>query len=111
VFLYSENDLDINSLLKSINIYKILQYDSSSRQLLGEDLEYADWIYRNNGAIRPSRVLEISDEIKVVDGPLLNCTGKIIRLDKHKRRAIVEFKFDGIKRQISLTVECISQTN
>lgn len=108
VFLYSEDGLDARqSRVRVTDMYKILQYDGGFKELLYEDSEYSMWIYNNQGNITPSRILSDGEAVQVIDGPLLNCLGRIIRLDKHKRRALVEFNFDGQKRIVSLGADII----
>ena len=108
VFLYSEEVCDKAFRVHVTNMYKMLQYEGGIKELVHEDCDYAMWIYRNHGCISPSKVLSDGETIRVIDGPLLDCQGKIIRLDKHKRRALVEFEFDGHKRVVSLGAECVS---
>ena len=64
-----------------------------------------DWLLRHAGLIKPSRILQTGETIQVVDGPLLDFNGKIVKLDHHKRRAWVEFDFDGQNKVISIGVE------
>ena len=109
IFIYSEISNDIKFLLKSNDIYKVLQYENGVRTLQGQDMEYAMWIYNNHGRIIPSHVFEDGDKIRVVDGPLAEFNGQIIRIEKRKRRALVEFDFDGHKRSVSLSVEFITK--
>jgi transcriptional antiterminator NusG len=77
------------------------------RTLFGEDRDYAVWIYKNQGCIAPSKVLCQGDQVTIVDGPLKECHGIIKRLDKHKRRAWVSFRFAGEERTVSLGVELL----
>ncbi len=94
--------------VRANDMYRILQYDAGIKELSGDDMQYALWIYNNSGYIKSSKLFECGDGIKVIEGPLHSCMGRIIRLDKHKRRAIVEFDFDGCKRTVSLSADCIS---
>jgi hypothetical protein len=98
----------VGNQIRANDMYKMLQYDQGVKELFGDDMQYASWIYNNGGYIKSSRIFECGDEIKVTDGPLQQCMGRIVRLDKHKRRAIVEFDFDGCKRTISLSADCFS---
>ncbi len=105
IFMYTEDPQDLISSPKVKDMYKILEYDPGTRNLTGPDYDYAMWIYNNHGKIIPSQVFEDGDEIKVLDGPMANFGGRIIRIDKRKKRALVEFDFDGKKRQVSLAVD------
>ena len=93
---------------KTHHLYTILNYERGVWTLIGSDAEYADWIYRHHGQISTSRVLSTGDAIQVIAGPLLDSQGTIIKLDKHKRRAWVEFTFDGQKRIVSMGAEWVA---
>lgn len=107
VFLYGEQEMNSSLRDKVFNVYNILQYETGARELIGSDYKYAMWVYGNNGSIATSKVLTEGNTVKVIDGPLLDGLGTIVRLDKHKRRAWVEIDFYGEKRVISLGVECV----
>lgn len=104
VFLYYKDKLPDDILRKLVRHYKLLEYDTGKRELWGYDYEYAMWIYSHNGRIEESKALCEGDTIKVVDGPLAEGIGKIIKLDRHKRRAWVEFDFAGRVFRVSLSV-------
>jgi transcription antitermination factor NusG len=104
VFIYFEEETDLSPIKELTGVYKILQYQSGSRELVGSDLEYALWVYSHKGRIGPSKALVEGSMVKIVDGPLIDGVGKIIRLDRHKRRAWVEFDFDGKIQRVSLSV-------
>ncbi len=88
-----------------LDVCKFLDYHAGVRELLGSDFNYADWILRYNGRIGQSIILQEGERIKVLEGPLKDCEGRIIKLDKRKKRAWVEFTFDGQKRRVSLMVD------
>lgn len=104
VFIYTKETIDFNILKKVQGIYKVLEYEEGVKELIGSDLEYALWIYKHKGKIGISKTLLEGSKVKVVDGPLTDGIGTIIKLDRHKRRVWVEFDFDGIKRKVSLSV-------
>ena len=109
LFLYNDEEttpLDLPS--KVHHLYTVLQYEKGIKALTGSDKEYAEWIYRHHGEMQVSHVLTVGNTIQVINGPLMDCQGTIIKLDKHKRRAWIEFTFDGQKRVISMGAECIS---
>lgn len=109
VFLYSESSEEHIFITRVNNMYSILGYDKDMHELIGDDRNYALWIHRNHGCIGSSKVLKKGDYVRVIDGPLLECSGKIIRTDKHKRRITVEFDFDGKKRNVSLSAEFVTE--
>lgn len=109
VFLYCEEETDLFKSPKLKDIYKVLEYDSGIRNLAGADLDYAMWIYNNHGQIAPSLVFEDGDKVVVTSGALADFKGRIVKIEKRKRRALVEFEFEGVKRQVSLSVEYMAK--
>jgi transcriptional antiterminator NusG len=91
-----------------MDVYKVLGYGTDSRELLDNDYQYAMWIYRHCGNIETSKVILEGSTVRVVDGPLVDGIGTIIRIDRHKRRAWVEFDFYGKKHTVSLSIEDIA---
>lgn len=107
IFLYTDLDFHPNIRRMSRHFFKYLSYEIGSRQLHGNDLAYAEWLYRQHGEIQPSRILATGDRIRVLEGPLTDTFGTITRLDKHKRRVWVNFDFDGQPRTVCLGAQFI----
>ncbi|MHB8063502.1 MAG: transcription termination/antitermination NusG family protein [Ruminiclostridium sp.] len=108
IFLYGEEEIGFQQVKQVLDVYKILDYDVGSRQLVNNDYEYAMWIYRHCGNIDTSKVVLEGSLIRVVDGPLLDGVGTIVRIDRHKRRAWVEMDFSGKKHTVSLSIEDVT---
>lgn len=108
IFVFSDEELTSSFRENVAKIYKVLEYQSGLRSLTGDDYEYSIWIYNNGGNIKPSGILSEGTSIRVVEGPLADGFGKIVKLDRHKRKAWVEFDFDGQKRTVALSAEFIS---
>ena len=104
VFIYVEYEVSFNPMKILSGFYKVLEYQTGKRELIGPDYEYAEWIYRHNGRIGPSKVLVEGSTVKVIDGALIDGIGTITKLDRHKRRAWVEFDFEGRIQRVSLSV-------
>lgn len=104
VFLYVDNEPDFKNVRSLSRVFRLLQYDIGARELTGSDYTYAKWIFRHKGRIEPSKALIEGSTVKVIDGPLANGIGTIVKLDRHKKRAIVEFEFEGVKKRVSLSV-------
>ena len=56
------------------------------------------------GVIGLSNIVIDNDTVKVIDGPLRNYKGFVVKIDKHKGRARVLFKFNGQDHLIDLSV-------
>lgn len=108
VFVYANKKIDINKLARLSDVYVPVQYGDGQRELIGKDLEYALWIYKNQGSIQISKYIQCGETIKVVEGPLTNCVGTIQKMDKHKRRIWISLDFAGRSRLVTLSAECIA---
>ena len=109
IFVFCAGQLPHDLKRKTHNLYKILQYERGIRTLTGPDADYAMWLHRHHGKIATSKILSVGKTVQVIDGPLQDFAGRIVRLDKHKRRAWIEFDFDGHKRTISIGAECLDE--
>lgn len=107
IFLYSDLEFQPNIRLMSRHFFKYLSYELGSRQLIGNDKSYAEWINKYQGKIQPSKIMTIGDRIRVIDGPLVDSFGTIVKLDKHKRRVWVKVDFDGQQRLICLGAQFV----
>lgn len=105
IFLYVREDISFRDINQLLDVYKVLDYGTESKDLVDADYQYAMWIYRHCGKIELSKVVFEGSTVRVVDGPLMDGIGKIVRIDRHKRRAWVEFDFYGKKHTASLSIE------
>lgn len=112
LFLYldEEETLPLFLLHHERDIYKILRYSDGTMELKGDDAHYADWVFNNRGRLEPSRVIyQPKQPIKVIDGPLKDLRGNIVKVDKHHKRVIVEAMFAGAMRKIHLSADFVEQ--
>ncbi len=111
LFLYLEDsEVIAPSLVKQErDVFKILRYTDGSMQLRGGDEEYALWVFQHKGRLKPSKVvLKEGLIIKVLEGPLADMKGRVVKLDKHHKRAVVAFMFAGAERTMNLSVEVLT---
>lgn len=108
IFLYIEEDMKFADIRRLNDVFRILEYGDHTRELAGSDYDYAMWLYRYSGNIETSTVMIEGSNVKVIDGPLKDGVGKIIKIDRHKRRARVEFDFYGNTHTVSLSIEDIT---
>lgn len=109
IFIYSKEKLVFEKDLNITNLYKILQYEDKTKELIGQDYEYALLIYTHNGCLETSKVMTSGSEVRIIDGPLKDLAGKIIKLDKHKKKAWIETVFFNELTTITLGVEFLEE--
>ncbi len=111
IFIYLEDDIPLPLFLinQERNAYKILRNTDLSLALKGADEEYATWVYNHQGTITPSTVkFEEGRLVKIIDGPLFDMKGEIIKVDRHHKRVHVAFDFGGKRQIINVSIQDIS---
>lgn len=101
--------------------YMLRRMSTSSRGLVhnldrtfilhGADKAYAEWIFENNGIIKESEVivhktLKEGTKVQVLDGPMKNLQGRIIRIKKNTK-CLVEIYFLGAARKVNLPIRIV----
>lgn len=104
VFIYSDSEVNLENVKKS-GVHRVLSYGEDFRELHGGDYEFAMWVNKYRGRLEISKALMEGDIVKVVDGPLLDMTVMILRVDRHKQRAFVRFTFMGRKQGLWLSFD------
>jgi len=111
LMLSSEFDLQdrVPEVRRIPGCYGFLRNLDKSVALKGADLQYAAWIMGNKGMIKPSKIeYEEGEPIKVLEGPLKDLHGTILRVDRSSSRVLVAFEFANVVRKVSMPVEFVS---
>ncbi len=110
IFIKAASDAQVFSLLGLEDAISILRYDGGEWRLCGDDAVYAEWIFRYNGVIRLSKAYQIGDRIHIVDGPLKDMEGQIIRIDRRNRNGQVALHVGGNLIKVWLGFELVNET-
>jgi transcriptional antiterminator NusG len=89
---------------KAKGIFRFLQSEGEFQKIRLEEISAIVYMTDETDVIGASKVIAEGGYIEVVSGPLKGYEGKIKRIDKHRRRAKVEFLFDGDKHLIDLGI-------
>jgi hypothetical protein len=93
ILFCTEEDISVSQFMRITSVQNIVFYDDYKWSLRGDDLFYAKWAFNNKGTIGVSVVFMENDEIVITDGPLKDLKGRIIRIDKRNRNALVSLGF------------------
>lgn len=113
LFLYLDDEVDFPTFLinQERNAYKILRYSDGTMALKDEDEKYAHWVYSYQGRFEPSTIVyEEGQLVKIIDGPLKEMVGQIVKIDKRQRRAVVQMMFAGALRNFNLSINIIENS-
>lgn len=105
LFLYTEEELDFEMLLRIEDVYKILGDEVSAHELQGSDKAFADWLWENDGVIGISKIRIVENKLQILSGPMQHFSRKILKLDKHTRNVRIRMDFLGKTSDIWLAFE------
>ena len=109
VFVYVPAGYDIRYISSDNNPYKVLKQQLDLGKLFGEDLAYATWILKQDGLIGISKAVRINQKVKIIEGPLSDLEGYIIKYSPRNRNCLVEMNFMNRTIQTWLPFEYTDQ--
>ena len=101
LFLYSGQPIQ-----SRMNISGIIRFLGNG-ELKGQDLAFAEMIYRRNGIMGNVSLLQEGNRCSVTDPAWEDIHGKVVKMDFGRKRCCIEFEFDGIRRTIWVGYEMI----
>jgi len=108
VFFYADWDMSL-TFESGDKPFCVLTYGEGRYRLAGRDLAYAAWIRRYGGRLPVSYAdRDENGKMRFVKGPLADAVGRIVRLNKRKGRAVVEWDFENGARHFSLSFVWLS---
>ena len=107
VFFENKFEPDWNEICKQKYIYYPLHYTDNDKRLRTNDLHFVKWLKKNNGIIKISKAMEIGKKIKILEGPLKELDGKIVKINKRQKCAGIKLEGEKIKNIIWLSYELI----
>lgn len=110
VFVYcGQKPARQDELARISHVLRVLSYGTGQDALTGRDLEFADWIWRQDGMIGSMKALQIGDWIEITDGVFKQLHGTIIRMDRRRRIFLVSLDGAGAIQRIWLTYEVVEK--
>ena len=94
IFIYSEE-----KIIPHFPINGIIRWLGNG-ELAGNDLEFAKMLYQRNGIIGNVSIAQEGDYCVIADPSWQGMHGRIIKMDRGRKRCCVEFTFDKIKRTL-----------
>ena len=97
LFIYTEEPIDNpRGLYRQDHILRCLGSPDFDYVLQGGDEAFAEMLYQNNGTIGILKAYKEGDRVKLAQGALGRFEGEIIKLDRVKGRAQIQYQFDGV---------------
>ncbi len=101
IFLYPEEPLE--RLFHVPGIIRVL----GNKELQNEDLAFAIMLLEHNGIIGTIRLIEEGDHCIIADPIWGKMEGKVIKIDRGRKRCCVKFVFDVVPRTVWLGYDLV----
>ena len=101
IFFYTDTPID--NTIRFPGVIRIL----GNGELKGEDLAFANMLYDHNGVMGTIQLAEVGQYCTIEDPIWKKMEGKVIKIDRGRKRCCVEFCFDNVKRTVWLGYELI----
>lgn len=75
-------------------VFRVLYAEGREWQLKHENRAFAKWVYDCSGLIDVSKVYVEGEAVRIVDGPLRDIQGNILKVDKRNRNCLVGLRFN-----------------
>lgn len=110
LFIYSEEPLDSFYEINRINgVFRILGLKENGYELTGSDLAFAQMLHNMDGVIGIMRAYQEGEIVKLDNSLFGGFEGRIVRLDRRKGRAQIEFDFDESTQRVWVGYEMIER--
>lgn len=98
-------------VLGSKNIIKFLKTDNYFTPVSEHEMSRLLSLSDENHLIGPSEIFIENETVRVFQGPLINYTGKVYKIDRRKKRVKVAFEVNGTTTFMNLPVTILEKVN
>ena len=108
VFVYSEEPItEFREIRMMEGVGRYLGERKDGYQLKGDDRSFAEMLYGRDGVIGIMKAYKEGDRVKLAKNMLGDFEGEIIKLDRRKGRAQLQYTFDGNSYKVWVGYELI----
>ena len=112
VFVYSDReDAPYVDYQRIPHVIRTLSYEDGADKLVGRDLEFADWLWRQGGTIGLMKAVQIGDRVEIIDDLFKGLHGKITRMNRTRKNICVRLNTKNAPMQIMLSYEIVEAIN
>ena len=110
IFFDADSSLepDWREIRRFPHLLRILRYGDGQLALRGADLAFVAWLKRFSGVIQISSVIQVGTKIRIIDGPLKDMGGRIIKVNKNRKVVQVSFgETEGLINTIWCSIDYV----
>ncbi len=111
LFIYSEEPIpDFRQIRTVLGVIRCLGAETGQYELAGKDQKFAAMLYAMDGIIGIQQAVSEGDRVRLTSGLFADVVGDIVRLDRKKQRAKVQFTFDHTVYSLWVGVDILEST-
>ena len=96
LFIYADERIpDFYKIRGVLGVIRCLGAETGQYELAGEDLKFAEMLLGMNGIIGIQQAVQEGDQVRLVNSLFADVVGRILWMDRKKKRAKVQFTFDN----------------
>ena len=109
VFVFSEQPItDFREIRTMEGVGRYLGDREDGYRLKGDDRSFAEMLYNNGGVLGIMKVYREGERVRLLRGNMLGSfEGEIIKLDRRRGRALLQYSFDGGSYKVWVGYELI----
>ena len=104
------NPLIMKAIRRVPGVIRILGNKKSPQEVPPEEMKVIFSLMQEQDIIPPSQAFFVNERIKIVGGPLCGMEGKIVSVDKRKKRVKIKLPFFNTYKEVYLSFELIEKT-
>ena len=108
VFLYTEEPIpDFEPIWNMKDVHRLLGSKEDYFELFGADRAFAKLLFEQDGTLGILKAYTEGDRVKLHNSAFSSFEGVITRFDRSRKRAEIEFDFDGKKQRVWCGIDLI----
>ena len=111
LFVFTEEKYPFSDLKAVDGVIRVLTYGEQDNEgyLQGRDLDFAEWLDKEDGLIGKLDAIQEGDFVRITDGALQEMQGKVIGMNRHRHTVQVEVTLFNATRTVWLGYEVVEK--
>lgn len=90
-------------------VVKVLKHKEETEALWPEEKAFISALINKENVVETSIGLKVDDKVIITDGPLVGKESQIVKIDRHKRLAYLQFELFGQEQTFEISLEVLTK--
>ena len=112
VIAVTEDVTSVDNQLKKLPEFgRFLRHGSDIVPLSDDEVSLIRKLTGDTGTVAMSYGMQVGDKVRVTEGALVGLEYRIVKIDRHKRKAVIEIELFREKKEITVGLEILVKVN